>query len=120
MEEIIKIMRAETIRVEQKWRQSAGGRVFSFDMMLEMPHSPKIAALGSSPEIIFEGKRYAVDHKEIIRKTSPEMVRLGLNRTGGVSASRQTRSRRHHSPASFSGTGYASPYSPRGAVTADF
>ena len=84
MSELTTIDRAEIARAEQNWRQSAGGRVLTFDMMLELPHSPKVAALGRDSEIVFEDKRYAVIHKEIVIRTSPDMVRLALNRTGGA------------------------------------
>ena len=64
------ITRAETTCVEHNWLQSAGGRVLTFDMMLEIPHSPKVAALGRSSEVVFEDKQYIVNHKEVVRKAS--------------------------------------------------
>jgi hypothetical protein len=81
MNETTEITREETTRVDRNWRQG-GGRVLNFDMMLEIPQSPKIAALGRHSEIIFDGRRYIANHKEVIRKSSPEIVRLLLTGTG--------------------------------------
>lgn len=89
------ITRAETTCVEQNWRQGAGGRVLTFDIMLELPHSSKVAALGRNSEVVFEDKRYVVNHREVVRKASPEMVRLALNRTGYAAEIQGVRSRRH-------------------------
>lgn len=102
MDRLTKITRAETTYVEQNWRQGAGGRVLTFDMMLELPHSPKVAALGRSSEIVFEDKQYIVNHKEVVRKATPELVRLALNRAGRAAESWSARSMRPTSPASFS------------------
>jgi hypothetical protein len=113
MDELIKITRAETTYVEQNWRQGAGGRVLTFDMMLELPHSTKVAALGRNSEILFEDKRYVVNHKEIVGKAPPEMVRLALNRAGGASETRHVHSRRTSSPASFSRSENAPPHNGR-------
>ena len=109
MNELTTITRAETTYVEQNWRQGEGGRVLTFDMMLEMPHSPKVAALGRSSEIVFEDKQYIVNHKEVVREASPEVVRLALNRTGSAPETRHTQSRRAMSPASFSRAENAPP-----------
>jgi len=49
-------------------------------MMLEMPDSPKVAALMRNSEVSFEDKRYVVNHTETVRRTSPKTVRLALNR----------------------------------------
>lgn len=114
------ITRAETTYVEQNWRQGAGGRVLTFDMMLEMPHSPKVAALGRSSEIVFEGKRYIVNHKEVVGKASPELVRLALNRAGRAAETWSARSRRPTSPASFSPVGDAPPLPFHRPVTPTF
>ena len=115
MGELTKITRAETTYVEQNWRQDAGGRVLTFDMMLEMPHSTKVASLGRNSEIIFEDKRYVVNHKEVVGKASTELVRLALNRAGGASETRQAQSRRTLSPASFSRIENAPPLPSHGA-----
>ena len=89
----MKITRAETTYVEQNWRQGAGGRVLTFDMMLELPHSPTVAALERNSEIVFEDKRYTVNHTEVARKASPEVVRIALNRTGRAAESWSDQSR---------------------------
>jgi hypothetical protein len=82
MNETTKITRSETTCVERDWRQDAGGRVLTFDMMLKTPQSPKITALGRQSEIVFEGERYIVNQKEVDSDVSPEMVRLVLTGTG--------------------------------------
>jgi hypothetical protein len=97
MDELTTITRAETTQVEQNWRQG-GGRVLTFDMMLEMPQSQKVAILGLRSEILFEGKRYTVQQKEVIRRSSPETVRLLLTRTDGAADDWPTHSGRHRSP----------------------
>jgi hypothetical protein len=84
MNETTKITRSETTCAERNWRQDAGGRVLTFDMMLETPQSPKIAALGRHSEIVFEGGRYIVNHKEVDGDVSPEIVRLVLTGTGNA------------------------------------
>src|SRR4051795_11282354 len=96
MEELITITKAETTHVERNWRQG-GGRILTFDMMLELPQSRKIAALGPRSEVLFEGKRYAVHQKEVLRKTSPEMVRLLLTRVDSAADTAPTHSGRHRS-----------------------
>jgi hypothetical protein len=65
-----------------------------FDMMLEMPQSQKVAALGRQSEIDFEGKRYIVNHKEVVRNVPPETVRLMLNKSGGAAEIQLDRSGR--------------------------
>lgn len=114
------ITRAETTYVEQNWLQGAGGRVLTFDMMLELPHSPKVAALGRNSEIVFEDKRYVVNHREVVRKASPEMVRLALNRTGYAAEIQGVRSRRHGLPASFSRVGNVPHLRSHGTFTSAF
>ena len=114
------ITRAETTYVEQDWRQGEGGRVLTFDMMLEMPHSPKVAALGRSSEIVFEDKQYIVNHKEVVRKASPELVRLALNRAGRAAETWSARSRRPASPATFSPVGNVPPLPFHRPVTPTF
>lgn len=120
MDELTRITRAETTYVEQNWRQGAGGRVLTFDMMLEMPHSPKVAALGRNSEIVFEDKQYIVNHKEVVGKASPELVRLALNRAGRGAETWSARSRRPASPASFSPVGDAPPLPFHRPVTPTF
>jgi hypothetical protein len=95
------IRRAETTCVKRNWREGAGGRVLTFDMMLELPHSPKVAALGRNSEIVFEDKLYVVNHREVVREASTEMVRLALNRTGYAAEVQGVRSRQHGLPASI-------------------
>jgi hypothetical protein len=114
------ITKAETTYVEQNWRQGAGGRVLTFDMMLELPHSPKVAALGRNSEIVFEDKRYVVNHREVVSKTSPEMVRLALNRTGYAAEIQGVRSRRHGVTASFSRVGNVPHLRSHGTFTSAF
>lgn len=87
MDKLTKITRAETTYVEQNWRQGAGGRVLTFDMMLELPHSPKVAALGRNSEIVFEDKQYTVNHTEVVRKASSGVIRIALNRSGRAAES---------------------------------
>lgn len=94
MDELTKITRAETTYVEQNWRQGAGGRVLTFDIMLEVPHSSKVAALRRNSEIVFEDKWYTVNHTEVVRKASPEVVRIALNRTGRAAESWSDQNRR--------------------------
>ena len=94
MDKLTKITRAETTYVEQNWRQDGGGRVLTFDMMLEVPQSSKVALLGRNSEVVFEEKRYTVNHTEVVRKTSPELVRIALNRTGRAAESWSDQSRR--------------------------
>ena len=77
------ITRAEKTYVEQRWRLGKGGRVFTFDVMVEIPDSPKIGGVKSSSKVLFEGQQYVVSHTEIVR-TSPKIVRLALNRIDGV------------------------------------
>jgi hypothetical protein len=101
MEKLITITRAETTHVEQNWRQG-GGRVLTFDMMLEIPQSQKVAALALRSEILFEGKRYTVHQKEVLRKSPPETVRLLLTRADGAADTWPTHSGRHRSPPSLS------------------
>jgi hypothetical protein len=88
------ITRAETSCVERNWRQGAGGRVLMFDMMLEMPQSQKVAVLGCQSEIDFEGRRYIVNHKEVVRKAPTETVRLMLTKNGGAAEPQRDRSGR--------------------------
>ena len=95
------ITRAETIHVEQNWRQGTGGRVLTFDMMLEMPHSPKVAGLGLNSEVAFEGRRYIVNHKEVVREESPRTVRLVLTGASRTVEARPARSKRPASLAPF-------------------
>ena len=114
MNELIEITRAETTYAEQNWRQSAGGRVVTYDMMLEMPRSPKVVALERNAEIVFEEKRYIVNHKETVGKASPEMVRLALSRAGGAAQPRRGRGGRPILPASSAGN--APPFTSHGAV----
>jgi hypothetical protein len=57
-------------------------------MMLELPQSHKIAGLGSDSEIVFEDERYFVNHKEVVRETPPELVRLVLNGAGSATGTR--------------------------------
>ncbi len=95
------ITRAETTHVEQNWRQGGGGRVLTFDMMLEMARSPKVAGLGLNSEVAFEGKRYIVNHKEVVREESPGTVRLVLTRAGRAAESDPARSKRPRSLAPF-------------------
>ena len=109
MDKLTKITRAETTHVEQNWRQGAGGRVLTFDMMLELPHSPKVATLARNSEIAFEDKQYRVDHTEVVRKGTLGMVRIALNRTGHAAETWSDQSRRPASPASFSWVGNAPP-----------
>lgn len=109
MDKVTVITRAETTYVEQNWRQAGGGRVLTFDMMLELPQSHKIAGLGCASKIVFEDKRYLVNHKEVVRRAPPELVRLVLNGTGSATETRDVRSRRHRSPVSFSRVGYMLP-----------
>ena len=116
----MRITRAETTYVEQNWRQSGGGRVLTFDMMLELPQSHKIAGLGRESEIVFEDKHYIVNHKEVVRKASPELVRLVLSRTGYAAGTQDVRRRRPVSPPSFSRVGNVSPYSSHGTFTSAF
>ncbi len=94
MDQVTTINRAETTSAEQNWRQDGGGRVLTFDMMLEMPRSRKIAGLGHQSEIVFEDRRYTVNHTEVVSKSSPEMVRLVLNRTSGPPKPRSAERRR--------------------------
>jgi hypothetical protein len=117
MDKVTMIARAETTSVERNWRQSGGGRVLTFDMMLELPHSPKVAALGRNSEIVFEDKRYVVNHREVVRKASPEMVRLALNRIGYAA---EVRSRQPMSPASFSRVGNVLHLRSHGTFTSAF
>jgi hypothetical protein len=112
MDKLTKITRAETTYVEQNWRQGAGGRVLTFDMMLELPHSPKVAALGRNSEIVFDDKRYKVDHTEVVRKSPLEVVRIALNRTGRAAETWSDQSRQPASPTSFSWVGNAPPLHP--------
>jgi hypothetical protein len=101
VEEVTIITREETTRVERNWRQSGGGRVFTFAVMLELPQSHKIAGLRSDSEIVFEDERYFVNHKEVVRETPPELVRLVLDGAGSATGTQGVRSRRRGSPASF-------------------
>lgn len=114
------ITRAETTSVERNWRQSGGGRVFTFDMMLELPQSHKIAGLGRNTEIVFEDKRYVVNHREVVRKASPEMVRLALNRTGYAAEAWRAHGGRPTSPASFSRVGNVPHLRSHGTFTSPF
>jgi hypothetical protein len=120
MGKLTKITRAETTCVEQNWRQGEGGRVLTFDMMLEMPQSERVADLGRHSEIVFEGKRYIVSQKDVFRKASPEMVRLVLTKAGGASETRQAQSRRYSSSASFSRVGSVPHFRSNGTVTSAF
>ncbi len=99
------ITRAETTYVEQGWRWGGGGRVFSFDMMIEMPDSPKVAALMSNSEVLFEEKRYVVNLTQIVRK-SPKTVRLALSRIDAASETSRQENQKHRStiPSSQPGT----------------
>jgi hypothetical protein len=119
MDKLTKITRAETTYVEQNWRQGAGGRVLTFDMMLEVPHSPTVAALDRNSGIVFEDKRYTVNHTEVVRKASPETVRIVLNRTGHTAETWSGRSRRPTSPGSFSPVGNV-PLPSHGAASHTF
>jgi len=120
MDKVTIITRAETTCVERNWRQSGGGRVFTFDMMIELPQSHKVAGLGRDSEIVFEDKRYFVSHKEVLRKAPPELVRLVLTGTGYAADTQGVRGRRHGSPASFSRVGNVSPYPSHGTFTSAF
>ena len=73
------ITKAETTYVEEDWRWSAGGRVLTFNMMLEVPVSPKVARLVSHSKVLFEEKPYVVNHTEVIG-TSPKIIRIALSR----------------------------------------
>lgn len=117
MDKLTKITRAETTYVEQNWRQGAGGRVLTFDMMLELPHSTKVAALTRNSEIVFEDGRYVVSHKEVVRKAPPELVRIALNRIGRAAETRTDQSRRPTPPNSFPWVGNAPPLHPHRAGT---
>jgi hypothetical protein len=101
MKEVTMITREETTCVERNWRQSGGGRVFTYTLMLELPQSHKIDGLGSDSEIVFEDERYFVNHKEVVRESPPELVRLVLNGAGSATGTQGVRSRRRGSPASF-------------------
>jgi hypothetical protein len=81
MNQLPKITRAETICAEQNWRQSGGGRVLTFDLMLEIPQSRKVSGIECHSQIVFEDQRYTVDQKEVVR-AFPEVVRLVLSRIG--------------------------------------
>jgi hypothetical protein len=120
MDKVTIITRAETTSVERNWRQSGGGRVFTFDMMLELPQSHKIAGLGRDSEVVFEDKRYFVNHKEVVREAPPELVRLVLNGAGSVTETQGVRGRRHGSPASFTRVGNMSPLRSQREVTSAF
>lgn len=120
MDKMTIITRAETTYVERNWRQSGGGRVLSYDMMLELPQSHKIAGLGRDSEILFEDKRYFVNHKEVVREAPPELVRLVLTGTGYAAVTQGVRSRRHGSPASFSLVGNVPHIRSHGTFTSAF
>ena len=73
------ITKAETTYAEEGWRWSAGGRVLTFNMMLEVPVSPKVSRLVSHSKVLFEETAYLVNHTEVIG-TSPKTIRIALNR----------------------------------------
>lgn len=73
------ITKAETTYFETGWRWSAGGRVTTFNMMIEVPESPKVAGLVSNSKVLFEETEYVVNHTEVIG-TFPKTIRLALNR----------------------------------------
>jgi hypothetical protein len=120
MNKMTKITRAETTCVERNWRQSAGGRVLTFDMMLEMTESPKVAALGRDSEVVFDDKRYVLIQKKVVREASPHLVRLVLERARGTERTWSARSRQSLLPASFSRVGCAPPLASHVAVTSTF
>ena len=51
----------------------------TFNMMLEVPESPRIAELVSRSKVLFEETPYLVNHTEIIG-TSPKTIRIALSR----------------------------------------
>jgi len=120
MDKMTKITRAEATYVERNWRQSAGGRVLTFDMMLEMTESPKVAALGRDSEVVFDDKRYVLIQKEVVSEASPHLVRLVLERAGGTEGTWSARSRQPLSPASLFRVGCAPPLASHVAVTSAF
>ena len=73
------ITKAETTYVETGWRWSAGGRVLTFNMMLEVPASPKVAGLVNHSKVLFEETSYLVNHTEVIG-TSPKTIRIALSK----------------------------------------
>jgi hypothetical protein len=113
MNKLTNITRAETTSVEQNWRQGAGGRVLTFDMMLELPRSPKVGALGRNSEIVFEDKQYSVNHTEVVRKASSQVVRIALNRTGRAAESWSDQSRRPASRPRHTAASHELPHASR-------
>ena len=73
------ITKAETTYAEEGWRWSAGGRVLTCNMMIEVPVSPKVARLVSHSRVLFEETPYLVSHTEVIG-TSPKTIRIALSR----------------------------------------
>ena len=76
---MITISKAETTYAEEGWRWSAGGRVLTFNMMLEVLESAKVVGLVSNSKVLFEEIAYLVNHTAIIG-TSPRTIRLALSR----------------------------------------
>jgi len=108
MNQLTKITRAETICAEQNWRQSGGGRVLTFDLMLEIPQSQKVSGLECHSQIVFEDQRYIVHRKEVVR-VFPEAVRLVLSRIGFGREPQKVKGRRHLPATSLSSHVNASP-----------
>ena len=76
------VTRSETTKVYRNWRESAGGRVLTFDLMLEMPRSSKVDGLPLNSDIVFEGKRYVVNSHAPIIGTAEGTIRLMLMAAG--------------------------------------